>query len=364
MKIGLAWAASLILALPVILVGVLAYAVSAGVRALARMLEPRHVSWRDLMEFDPNLGWRPKPNLDAYYLVRKDDVHQIRTDSEGWPRVDPLGDEHAVVVIGDSYAFGFGIDTGSSFADLTTSPRVKAIGANGYSMVQGLILMRQLASRLQGKLVIWFVYLENDLYDNVFPSVFGYRTPFVRQKNGAEEWELVTDHVTPEKWVTSAIIRPNMDILAELCTPTPFSRRIYSACRYLIDEASKVCRDAGAELLVMGIPNLNQLEDKGQKMLASRASQSDGFDVRYPENRIGEICREYGVPFVPGSSFLEPGDYKIWERWHWNERGHAKVAEIIRSLHETHISGGAPKVRTGESDDEQSSQRVMVGTSL
>jgi len=338
-KIGLAWAASLLLALPVLVVGLLVYVFSACVRGLARRLEPTYVKWRQLIEFDPELGWRPIANLDSHYMVKRDEIHRVQTDSIGWPRADVLSGDHDVVVIGDSYAFGFGIDTGSSFADLTERPKIKAIGAPGYSMVQGVILMRQLAQQLQGKLVVWFVYAENDLYDNLFPSVFGYRSPFARNKNGSEDWEIVSNHISSDSWVSSARVRPNMDVLAELCTQTPLSDRIYSACSYLIREASGVCHRAGAQLVVLAIPNLNQLEPEGRKMLSSKASQAASFNVNYPDQKIAEICGEYGVPFVAGSAHLRSEDYKRWERWHWNTGGHAKVAELLSKLYDSHTAG-------------------------
>ena len=337
-KIGLAWMVSLFLALPVLVVGLLVYSFSTCVRALASRLEPEFVNWKQLIEFDPELGWRPIAHLDAHYMVKRDGIHRIQTDSMGWPRKDALNDEHDIVVIGDSYAFGFGIDTGSSFADLTEQPKIKAIGAPGYSMVQGVILMRQLAHQLSGKLVVWFVYPENDLYDNLFPSVFGYRSPFARNKNGSDSWEIVSDHISPDTWVSSARIRPNIDVLAELCTKSPLSDRVYSACGYLIGEAVKACTSAGARLAIFAIPNLNQLESQGRKMLSSKVPNADQFDATYPDQRISGICDLYGVPFIAGSANLRSEDYKTWERWHWTAGGHAKVAELLRQLHDSHSS--------------------------
>ena len=361
-KIGLAWMASLLLALPALVVGLLVYSFSACVKALASLMEPDFVKWRQLIEFDPELGWRPMAHLDAHYMVKRDGIHRIQTDGMGWPRADTLSEDHDVVVIGDSYAFGFGIDTGSSFADLTDRPKVKAIGAPGYSMVQGVILMRQLAHQLSGKLVVWFVYPENDLYDNLFPSVFGYRSPFARNKNGSEEWEIISDHVSPDTWVSSARIRPNMDVLAELCTASPLSDRIYAACRYLIREAAEACTNAGAQLVIFAIPNLNQLELQGRKMLSARVPQTYRFDANHPEQRMGEICREFGVPFVAGSAHLKSEDYKTWERWHWTAGGHAKVSELLRTLHDSYESGRMDTAPGSESVDAVSREAFFAPT--
>src|ERR1700710_1958290 len=113
-----------ILLLPVFVVTGVAFLFASCVRAISRLLAPRFVPWEQLMTFDQKLGWRPRPNLDAYYLAERDDVFRVVTDKEGWPGVRSL-DESAVVVIGDSFAFGYGVDTGSSFADLNARVTIK-----------------------------------------------------------------------------------------------------------------------------------------------------------------------------------------------------------------------------------------------
>ena len=97
-------------------------------------------------------------------------MFRLVTDRDGWPGAGSL-DDAKVVVIGDSFAFGYGVDTNRSFAALTPSLAVKAIAAPGYSMVQGVRLMEQLGERLRGKLVLWFIFLENDLQDNLAPEM-------------------------------------------------------------------------------------------------------------------------------------------------------------------------------------------------
>jgi hypothetical protein len=87
------------------------------------------------------------------------------------------------------------------------SPRIKAIGANGYNMVQELLWMRRYAPQLAGKLVVWFVYHGNDLFDNLQPNVFQYRTPFVRERHDGRGWEVVTEHVRRSPWVATVKIR-------------------------------------------------------------------------------------------------------------------------------------------------------------
>src|SRR4051812_5063145 len=170
----------LVLLAPVAVVVLPLLAIAASARAIGRALEARHVPWSDLMQFDPQLGWKPRPQLDARYLAEGDDVFHVETDADGWPGHRTIA-ESDVVAIGDSFAFGYGVDTAQSFAARSTPCRVKAIGAPGYSMVHGVLLMEQLAERLHGKLIVWLVYLENDLQDNLAPEMRQYRAPFVRR---------------------------------------------------------------------------------------------------------------------------------------------------------------------------------------
>src|SRR3990172_7833003 len=137
-------------------------------RSLSRFLERRAVTWQELLEFAPTVGWRPKPNLNTY--ARADKVFQLTTDTEGWRGQRSIG-ESEVIVFGDSFAFGYGVDDKAFFANIKSKVRIKAIGANGYNMVQALQWMERLSSQLKGKLVVWFIFVGNDLYDNLQPNL-------------------------------------------------------------------------------------------------------------------------------------------------------------------------------------------------
>ena len=87
---------------------------------------------------------------------------------------------------------------------------IKAIGAPGYSMVQELMLITQLAPRLGGKLVVWFIYPGNDLTDNLSPAMttFGYRMPFLLESDIRGGWDIIASHVQPDRWFAEPI-RPD-----------------------------------------------------------------------------------------------------------------------------------------------------------
>ena len=195
---------SLLCVAPVLVLVLPFWAIAWLTRAIAPLFERPHVLWQHLIEYDPHIGWKPKANLDAYYLAHRDDMltpYHIITDAQGWPGTTSLAASQ-IVVFGDSFAFGYGVDIDVSYAVLHPHIRIKAIAAPGYNMVQELLLMRQLSLQLRDKLVVWFIYLENDLFDNLMPNLLHYRMPFVRSSNGKDEWHIVTHHISPTCGIT------------------------------------------------------------------------------------------------------------------------------------------------------------------
>ena len=85
-----------LLLLPAYLLGGVLFLFASVVRALGRLIEPRFVRWADLMAFDPSLGWKPRPNLDARYLADRDDVYRVTTDADGWPGKRSVDDSSVV----------------------------------------------------------------------------------------------------------------------------------------------------------------------------------------------------------------------------------------------------------------------------
>ena len=250
--------------------------------------------------------------------------------------------ESDVVAIGDSFAAGYGASDRDFFANLCASPRIKALGVGGYSQVQELLWLKRLAPSLQGKLVVWFIYYGNDLYDNLCPEMRGYRKPFVRESGEDGEWEIVSSHVGPEPWPIVSHSRMGgghyLPRLADLCSDTFLSKRAYSACEFLLREGQKVCQEAGAELVVLSIPEVSQLSPKGHSQLKLLGGDKT-FNPDYPDLQLKAICRRLGLEFMPGRSFLEVGDYLSYD-CHWNKRGNRRMAEALQRLYASKRGGG------------------------
>ena len=323
----------LMLAVPVVALGLPFW----GIVGLARLARPlvgrfvtRAVTWQEVIEFEPTVGWKPRAHLDTH--VTADRPFHLVTDEHGWRGPTSLTDSD-MVAFGDSFAFGYGADERTFFASEQPTVRIKAIGANGYSMVQELLWMERLSAQLAGKIVVWFIYYGNDLYDNLQPHLDHYRMPFVRARNGPLSWEIVTYHVGPEPWPFAS--RPNYTArLAEICSPTLLSNRAFGACRFLIARGRDLCTKAGARLVVMGIPQKHQLSARGRERLAARAPTAEGFDYELPDRKIAEICHQLGIQFIALTDHLTHADYKQKDT-HWNAHGSRRVAAVLAETYRT-----------------------------
>lgn len=338
----------MLIALPIILIGLPFAAVATLTRAFSRLLEPRTAQWGQLIEFDPTFGWKSKANLNAHHLV--DDVYRVTTDSQGWRGKSTIA-ESEIVVFGDSFAWGYGIDDKDFFADLNPTLRVKPIGMIGYNMVQEVLWMQRLSSQISGKLVVWFIYCGNDLYENLVPDMYGYRMPFVKEVNSTGEWEIITHHINPSKWLYDSDRRHRErnyhQKLAQLCSVTFLSQRAYSACEFLIRRGRDICNQVGARLVVVSIPDTTQLSPEGWQFLLSRGGiDPKVFDPYFPDHSMQDICKRLDVPFVPARNYLDVGDHKGRD-CHWNQRGHRRIAELLTALYEEYVvtrNGGVAAV--------------------
>jgi len=330
---GVTSVVAFVLSLPVVLIGAPFWLVSTltgAVHGGMRRWQTDEVPWDDLIEFVPGIGWKNRGDVKAY--VRGNRPFHVTTDPEGWRGKASL-DDSDIVVFGDSFAFGHGVDDGAFFANRPSAVRVKAIGANAYNMVQTLLWMERLKDRLAGKLVVWLVFYGNDLMDNLHPHFDRYRTPFVRSREDGEGWEIVTEHVSAEPWPFDPRSWYSNEI-GEVCSPTFAAERAFSACDYLIDRARHACESARARLAVVGVPEVELLDSRTQRRYRRRAPDPELFDPRLPDRRLRAICERASVPFVTLSDVLEVDDHLLND-CHWTPRGHQRVAVVLERLYRT-----------------------------
>lgn len=325
---------SVLLLMPVLMVGGGLWIIVALTKWITRIIEPISRPWDQILEHEPIIGWKQKPNLNTWHLAAGDDVCHTVTDDQGWMGKSSL-EESDIVVFGDSFAFCYGVDIEESFVSINPTLKVKSIGSNGYSMVQSVLLMRQLSSQLKGKTIVWFVCVENDIQDNVRPYLAcqKYRAPFVRKNARTDKWEIVTDHVNSSPWFCPPLREDYAAFFPQLFMSTPIASYAYSACEYLMQEAQMVCQDVGARLVVMTIPKKHQLSLDGIKLIANRLRDKTQFHPEYLDDQFQIMCNQLNIGFVSLSKVLRLKDYRAFD-WHWNKEGHQKVSRVLSDIFE------------------------------
>jgi len=331
---ALAVPAVIIMVFPIVLAALPFIAVAFMTSLLTRLLEAKAVSWNELIDFCPEIGWTMRPNLKAWCRAEPaGDVFRLSTDEQGWRGSQRL-QESDIVVFGDSFAFGYGVNEDAWFAGRQSGVRIKPVGAPGYSMVQEVLLMRRLATCLNRKLVVWFIYTGNDLYDNLRPHNAQYRSPFVRpSKSGDQCWEIVTHHLSPAYWPYSQeqLLRDHREMLGSIYCRNCLSERAFSACRFLITQARRACASC-LRLVVVTVPDVFELSEERRGRLLQYSLSPDTFDPDLPDQEIARHCSELNVPFVSGKAYWKAWHYNEGDR-HWNRAGHSVALELLLDVH-------------------------------
>jgi len=145
--------------------------VEFGLAVLKPSINPAGQMDEGFILYDAQLGWKLSPGWQG------DHSHY---DFEVKYRVNPLGfrgDEldfarpGSVMFLGDSFTFGLGVNDDEVFTELlgqSTDRNILNAGVPGYSNDQQLLLLDKLAE-YRPDVVVWVVYLGNDLLDNGEP---------------------------------------------------------------------------------------------------------------------------------------------------------------------------------------------------
>lgn len=149
---------------------------------------------------DPDLGWRNMPGAVARVKAPRFS-YRLRINSKGLRDVEhPYEKEPGtfrIALLGDSIAWGWGVDDGRCFADLI-EPRLGVevinLGVPGYSTDQQLLTLERDGLRYEPDLVL-LCFVLNDVLGNLQETSQGRNKPrFVRRD---EEWRVAGQPVAP-----------------------------------------------------------------------------------------------------------------------------------------------------------------------
>ncbi|MFN0241577.1 MAG: SGNH/GDSL hydrolase family protein [Planctomycetota bacterium] len=274
------------------------------VRGLGPTTNPAYV------EHDAQLGWRYRSGARERHRTTEFDV-EIAINSRGfrgeeWP---PRDGRKRALVLGDSFAFGWGVEHSESFSSvlerLAPDWQVLNAAVSGYGTDQELLLLETLASEVEPDLVV-VVYCSNDRMECASVAPYGRAKPYFTRRGR----ELVVDGVPIEEpWLVrhSYLARAIAKWLAERRRP---DRDLDPNREWaLVCDLYRAMRDRARGLPLLVVSSEERLarfarEEKGLHHLDLRPALAEAsVPVEFPIDR------------------------------HWTAAGHALVArEIARTL--------------------------------
>lgn len=151
-------------------------------------------SFQVYLTYDSILGWKPRPKYwGKIRSVAKEFDFEVQINSSGYRSDDGYDssfDNPAIVVIGDSQAFGFGLDRDETLAAQIArkmfehGERVSVLNAGvpGYDLVQRLLRLKNI-DLVPGTFVLCLIHPVNDAVNTANDVDYGGWKPFLTFRN-------------------------------------------------------------------------------------------------------------------------------------------------------------------------------------
>lgn len=333
-----------------------------------------------LWRFDDRLGWHHVPGASGW-MRRPEFEVEMRINAEGLrDRSYPLDRQPGgwrLLLFGDSFVEGWGV-RGEDAVSSRLEARLQAgaggapveainFGVAGYGTDQELLLFEQSGRRYRPDQVLLFFYA-NDLINNAsdrgIGSERGYKPRFRVDRTGrlrlsgvpvkrsrfwdgpgSWPWRHRLDGYLRERLHVYALARKS---LSRNEVPEGARQRFYDVLygagegpggdRHwrLTAEILRAFREsvsrAGAELILVYVPAIVQIEDENWRMKRDLFGLIGEFDLDKPNRRLAAEAARHGIPLLD----LAPGFRKhaghrrlYYEESHWTPEGHALAARLV-----------------------------------
>ena len=314
---------------------------------------PRTVQLTQFWQYDARYGWSHVPGTRGTFTLGSGST-EVAINAKGFrgPEIEYARDDRRrrIVVLGDSYVWGYGVDQKNVFTELlgTARPDVEVVnlGVSGYSTDQELLLYRDEGHKY-GADVIMVVVADNDPPGNMLAEHYVvYGKPVFRLTHG--ELVLQNQPVARTAWWKRAVAGlAGHSYLLNIATRYLYLRDVAAA------PAGGATPGAGApahspspprapfprtpedevtlRLLLELRRTVSTLQPRA-KLLVMFVDGMRGFSPELAALLTPHdiACLDLGEYFDSSDPSLHlPGDF------HWNAAGHRRVAEIVQQ----HLDG-------------------------
>jgi len=344
---------------------IVAAASEAALRtAFVRLVTVPLVMEKVVCTYDEELGWRGLAGARTVHSGQEWRV-EVKINARGLRSKEYEYDKRVgakrVVVLGDSYAFGYGVAQEVAFPSqldsmLGQDVEVINLGTSGYSTDQQLLFLRREGVKYHPDLVIVAFYL-NDAYDNLiayYNEWYG-KPRFVVGRDGALQLVGVPVPRFEGSSYLVSFVRRRWYALRDLVNVGSKFKRLewfsifdrsfaeegrWDVTERLLVEIDRVSRSHGAGMVLVVIPVVEQIYARGVR---HPGITPEDFDLDAPQQRLVRFAQGAGIEVVDLLPLLREHAEGRWLYFkadnHWNERGHRLAAEafvevVEKLLHE------------------------------
>jgi hypothetical protein len=297
------------------------FVLAAGIaEILLHLLPPPRLIGPVLTRYDPVYGKRLKASSSGV-LTTPEFSTRITMNSLGFRGPEPEGPPTpSVVFLGDSFTFGFGVSDGDEYPQLVARTLVDQLGTRSPAVVNAGIgdvgnghwvkFLRREASAHDPAAVV-FQVCQNDWVDNRREGLF-----MLDDSNG------LTELAVPRQSLARRAQRGLEKI------PFLMSTRLVNHAKLALVRGQRGSPTQAPELTrALIAESLEMCSAQGWPAMVVTANVCDD-----KLSLIRELCSEHGVPLVVGPSCDENTEFRFPVDKHWNEAGHALVADKVTEL--------------------------------
>jgi hypothetical protein len=239
-------------------------------------------------------------------------------------------------------------------------------GVSSASPGEELVLYREVVARYDPDLVLCAFYVGNDLADNSPRLTRAPRLYFDMDEGGAlkllpfdasrspvSEW--LNWHSRFYVWQKEALSRlrnrlksasgrtdPALLVFLDRQPEDPDVAHAWALTSRIVGETKREVEGRGASFAMVLLPSAEQIYDDLWQAAVRSSPDGPAFRRDNPERRMGEICREAGVPLVtmadafraaaPRASSADRDEWLFClGRYHFNDAGNSLAARVIAS---------------------------------
>ena len=330
------WRANVVLVIVSVVIAVIAGELVA--RAFFPSWAPRTGRLTKFWQYDADLGWAHRPNQEGTFTSFGFDTF-VRINSHGFRgperNFERAPNQQRVVVLGDSFVWGFGVQEDEMFTQLIDENlgdgiEVVNLGVSGYSTDQELLLYRDLGSRYAADLVV-LVVAANDVALNVEPLAYVIYPKPVFEMQGASL--RLTNHPVPTKsWLERSVV----DLAAHSYLLNQLNRARET---WRLGDSAQAVPPARSRLPNREFPKtpaervtIRLIEQLRSEVEAAGA----GFLVVLVDNIYGgqmfyDALEERSIDYVALDDVMPDGatDLHLPDNMHWTPKGHVLAAGAV-----------------------------------